>query len=426
MLATTTLGARGVLSQSNTPDVIIVGAGAAGLSAARTLADAGVTYRVMEARDRIGGRAWTETETFGVPYDRGGHWLHDSNVNPWIAYAKANGFSVYEDPGEEATFANGDVLGSDQIDAIYEAIEEIGSQIVLAGSKGDDQSVDRFFDLENPAHRGAASFFIHDFWGKELKDISTAEFYWRDLGEDWICREGFGALVAHYGRDVPVALNMQVRKIDWSGAGVRVEMANGTLEAKAVILTPSTGLLASGQIRFDPVLPQEKVEAVNAFTMGVYNHVAMMFRSDVFDLGADGYPQPANRTMDQPSLVSNVSGTGLCMLWTGGDLSRDLEQAGIDAAVDFGLSQVRAMLGAGVEKDFVKGYFTRWGQDPWTLGSYATKQPGTPGTRAGLRASVANRLYFAGDQCHQQLPSTIAGAYESGIETARQVIADLG
>jgi len=425
LLATSVLGSSMRAASANTPDVIIVGAGTAGLSAARTLGEAGFTYKVIEARDRIGGRAYTETATFGVPYDRGGHWLHDSDVNPWIAYAKANGFNVYADPGEEVSFLDGQVVETNWIDTVYETIEEIGYEIFLAGERGRDEPIDQFFDLGNPSHSGAASFFVHDFYGKELKDISTAAFRWEDLGEDWICREGFGALVAHYGRDVPVELNTEVTKIDWSGNDVRVATSNGTLDGKAVILTASTGVLASGKIQFDPVLPLEKAEAINAFTMGVYNHVAMMFGSDIFGLGPDSYPQPVNRTIDQPALASNVSGSGLCMLWTGGDLSRDLEKAGNAAAVDYGLSQVKGMLGTGIENDFVKGNFTRWGQDPWSLGSYASKQPGSPGSRADLRAPVAGRIFFAGDQCHELVSSTIAGAYESGIETAKQVIAKL-
>jgi len=426
LLATSALAGSSRAAFSSTSDVIIVGAGAAGLSAARTFEEAGITYKVIEARGRIGGRAYTETETFGVPYDVGGHWLHNSDVNPWISYAKANGFRVYSDQGEEVSFADGQSLGSDWVDSIYEAIEEIGYQIYLAGERGRDESIEQFFDLNKPSHSGAASFFVHDFYGKELKDISTAAFSWEDLGEDWICSEGFGTLVAHYGRDVPVELNTEVTKIDWSGKGVRVETSRGTLEAKAVVLTPSTGLLASGKIQFDPVLPVEKVEAINAFTMGVYNHVAMMFRSDIFGLGPDGYPQPANRTIDQPALASNVSGSGLCMLWTGGDLSRDLEAAELAAAVDYGLEQVKSMLGAQIEREFVKGNFTRWGQDPWSLGSYASKQPGLPGNRAALRAPVGDRLFFAGDQCHELVSSTIAGAHESGIETANAVASLLG
>jgi len=410
----------------NTPDVIVVGAGAAGLAAARTLTESGVTSKLIEARNRIGGRTFTDTSIFGVPYDRGAHWLHESDVNPWIDYAKANGFDVREDEGEDKAFFNGQDLGSEEIEKIENVMEKIGSKIYRAGQKGLDEPIDQFFDLTDPIHVAVASIFTHDLWAKELKDISTAEFYWRDLGEDWICREGFGTLVAHYGRDVPVELNTQVTKIDWGGEGVRVETSEGTLEAKAVILTPSTGLLASEKIAFDPLLPLEKVEAFNAFTMGVSNHVAMMFRSDIFGLGPDNYPHPASRTFDQPSLASNVMGTGLCMLWTGGDLSRDLEKAGIEAAIDFGLSQIKTMLGESIEKEFVKGYFTSWGQDPWTLGSYATKQPHTPGTRAALRASLADRLFFAGDQCHESLSSTVAGAYESGVETAQQVIATLG
>ena len=156
--------------------------------------------------------------------------------------------------------------------------------------------------------------------------------------------------------------------------------------------------------------------------MGMYQHIALMFSADVFGLGPDGYARPVAQTMVEPGVISNLSGTGLTWIFVGGDLSRELEGAGIDAVVDFGLAHVQNMLGRNVSKQFVKGAFTRWGRYPWTLGSYASPRPGAKGMRERLRQPVGDRIFFAGEACHTDLWATCAGAYLSGIETAESVM----
>ena len=96
-----TLSAPKRALQSSDVDVVVVGAGAAGLSAARTLTEKGHSVAVLEARSRIGGRAFTESNTFGVPYDHGCHWLHDESSNPWVKYGQDHGFDLYPAPDTE-------------------------------------------------------------------------------------------------------------------------------------------------------------------------------------------------------------------------------------------------------------------------------------------------------------------------------------
>ena len=421
-LAATTLPRCAWAVDTSDPDVVVIGAGAAGLAAAKTLLNAGVTVQVIEASDRTGGRAWTETETFSVPYDLGCHWLSEADINPWIAYGKSNGFTLYEDPGEEYLYANGQRLRQSETDALYEALDAFYQQVGRAASAGVDAPVSNYLDWDNPWAMTIAGVITHDSFGKELSEISTFDFIEEEEPYDWFCREGFGSLVAHYGSDIPVQTGVVATAVRWGGPGVRVETTAGTLNAKAVIITVSTGVLAAQKIRFDPPLPAAKAQSFDALPMGVYQHIALMFSADVFGLGPDSYARPVAQTMNEPALISNVAGTGLTMIYVGGDLARNLENAGTDAAVDFGFQHVQNMLGRDVSKQFVKGHFMRWGQYPWTLGSYASPRPGAKGMREILRQPVGDRIFFAGEACHTELWATCAGAYLSGIETVESVM----
>ena len=138
-------------------DVVVIGAGAAGLAAARTLLDAGRTVTVLEARDRIGGRAHTDNETFGVPYDRGCHWLHSAGQNPWVGYAKRNGFDVYAAPDEEIVFADGRRASDEKNTALAAARRALYQAIGKAGRRGRDVSPSSVFDISDGWRMTAAN-----------------------------------------------------------------------------------------------------------------------------------------------------------------------------------------------------------------------------------------------------------------------------
>lgn len=413
-------------SQSADPDVVVVGAGAAGLAAARTLLDRGLSVSVLEADNRIGGRAWTESQTFGFPYDRGCHWLHHASSNVWREYAKNHGFDVFPDDGDEYLFANGERQSLDKTDEFYAAIERLFERAWEEHSTGSkDGPISRFLDPDDPWTPTVEARLVNDWDGQELNEIST-EFYMADEDEeDWLCAQGLGNLIAHYGRNVPVRTGVPVRRIDWRGDGVRVVSDDGTIRAKIVIVTVSTGVLASGQIEFTPGLPTDKNESFHAFKMGTYNHIALLYSEDVFGLGTNQYVIPLAKSKREPGLLSNMDNTGLVMIYVGGDLSRDLQQAGIDAAVDFGIEHVNSLLGNDMSGKFVKGTFSRWGLNPWTQGSYAVPVPGGLKYRDVLRRPVAERIFFAGDSCHRGPYSSVSRAHDSGVETAEKVLATL-
>ncbi|MEM9056929.1 MAG: FAD-dependent oxidoreductase, partial [Pseudomonadota bacterium] len=225
---------------------------------------------------------------------------------------------------------------------------------------------------------------------------------------------------------VPVHTQAAVRAIDWRGTGVRVDASTGSLRAKAVIVTASTGVLASGTIRFTPELPVEKTEAFHAFRMGAYNNIGLRYREDVFGLGATQHVIPKAASVRQPPLSSNLDGTGLSMVYVGGDLSRELQAAGVEAAIDFGVSYVDDLLGSDTRKRFVNGAFFCWEHHSWTRGSYFAPLPGALMHREALRRPVGERVFFAGDACHDGPTASVSRAHDSGVATAREVLTTLG
>ena len=415
------------MSTKEALDVVVVGAGASGLAVARTLLDAGLTVKVLEARDRVGGRAWTETTTFGLPFDRGCHWLHTAKVNPWLPYGEANGFSMVPDPDTNALYVDGKRASSFELDALEEACDDFIQRVAEAADRGVDTPISGFLDMDSPWAWNVAGLVTHGDFGKSLDAISTQSYPGSDdYNAGYFCKEGFGALVAHYGCSLPIELEVPVQQIGWGGPRVSIETPRGTLAARAVVVTATTGVLATEKIRFDPVLPVDKVESFHAYPMGCYNHIALLFSNDVFGLGPDAYVQTKVRTDELSSWISNVAGTGLTMIWAGGDLARKLEEGPLEAALDLGLELVAGVVGSSARDTFVKGDYTRWGSDPWTVGSYASVEPGKGGAREALRTPVADRIFFAGDACHEELSASCAGAHLSGIETAEEVIRHLG
>ena len=411
-------------------DVVVVGAGAAGLAATRELLRQGMSVATLEASSRIGGRVHTDLARFGVPYDIGAHWMHLGATNPFLRYARDNGFDVYAAPTEETVYV-GDREASEAEYAAYDAAYEaaIGA-ISAAGRQSRDVSPASVVPDGGPWHD-----FVHFLigpWemGKDFDGFSCADWWSGDDGTDWYCREGYGAVVAHSARDLDVRLSTRVRSIDWSGSGVAVETDTGSIRARACIVTVSTGVLASGDIRFVPELPAEKLESFHGISMGFYDHIALLFDENVFGTAPDEYLlyNASTHGAHSPALMgllTNVSGTGLTLADVGGDFARELEEADGEAAIDFAKAELRKMFGGAIEGHLVKAHFTRWGRNPLTRGSYASAKPGAFPLRSALRRPVGDRVWFAGEACSPGEWATVGGAHHSGEEAARVVAADI-
>lgn len=409
-------------SAPSDPDVVIVGAGAAGIAAAHRLRALGISYVHVEAASRAGGRAYTESDTFGVPYDHGAHWVQNESANPYFDRAQASGHRFYRDPDNWAIYADDGLASGAEEAEMWANWEAVSGAMADAAEAGGDVAPAAIAPLSGDWSKTA--WFGIGPWemGKDMEDFSTLDWWNSAESNDWHCEAGYGALVAEHAAGLPISLETPVTKIRWGGQGVDVETTRGTIRARAVILTVSTGVLAAGDIAFDPPLPVEKQEAINAISMGHYNHITLQFSEDIFGKGADGYL--LHRVGDDKQAfgaLTNASGLGLAYCDVGGSFARELELAGEAAATDFVVGKLRSLIGGDVDKHLMKTAVSNWGENPLVRGCYASAAPGAYPMRAVLRKPEADRIFFAGEACHKDLWATVGGADLSGAAAADDI-----
>lgn len=242
-------------------------------------------------------------------------------------------------------------------------------------------------------------------------------------GVEWMVPQVFAAAVFTALGPVPVSPNTVVRKVDWDGPTVKVETNKGTLTGQAVIITVPTEIVADGTIAFSPALPAWKRTAYETLPMGVLDKIALQFDSAVFD-GADGttvYEQDGEDGLIWDHLVRPFC-LDLSVTFLGGDYARDLAREGDAAAFDVALDSLVNVFGSGIRDHVVKGHFTKWDADPLARGAYAYAQPGHIRSRGMLARPVDERLFFAGEACHQQWATQATAAYLSGRNAARNAV----
>ncbi|MEX2126917.1 MAG: NAD(P)/FAD-dependent oxidoreductase [Xanthobacteraceae bacterium] len=403
-------------------DIAVIGAGAAGLAAARRLADAKFNFVVLEARSRVGGRAWTASHG-GYLLDLGCGWLHSGDRNPWTRIAEAAGFTIDHTPApwtredSDLSFAEGEEEDFDAASGrFYERIAE-------ASAKGLDISAASFLEPNgrwNPLLNAISTYAN----GAELELVSVSDSArYQDTGVNWRVVEGYGTAVAAHGAGLPVVLDCAVARIDHGGQRVRIETACGDVSARAIVVTVPTTLIASEAIRFTPALP-DKVEAAAGLPLGLADKIVLALdrpeavaaetrlfgRTDRTGIGAY-HLRPFGRPL--------IEG------FFGGRLARELEQEGEGALARFAIDELAAQLGSDVRPRLKPLVATAWSADRYARGSYSHALPGNAGARSILARPVDGRLFFAGEACSPESFSTAHGAYQTGIAAAEEAIAAL-
>ncbi|MET0969880.1 MAG: NAD(P)/FAD-dependent oxidoreductase [Tardiphaga sp.] len=402
-------------------DVAIIGAGAAGLGAARALEASGLSVVVLEARDRIGGRAQTIMAAPGIPFDLGCEWLHSADKNDFVGIAGELGFVVdktrppWRDHAYDAAFSKAQRAEFFKaIDAFYDRAEQAAE---------DDADAPAATCLEpgnawNPII-DAVSTYINGF---ELKDVSLHDMdAYEDTEVNWRLPRGYGALIAAYGASCPVALATEVTVIDHSGMRVRIETSRGTLSAAHVIVAVPTNLLAHEQVRFQPPLPA-KVAAADGLPLGADNKV-MLALDDADKFPADTGLRGASLRTDVGSFHLRPSGLPCIAGFFGGTFARELEDAGDGALAAQAIDELVALLGADIRRKLTPLAESRWGHDRFAQGAYSAARPGHADARAALATPVDGRLFFAGEATSPNFFSTAHGARESGQRAAGEIIA---
>jgi len=405
-------------------DVAIIGAGAAGLGAARALADSGLSVAVLEARDRIGGRAWTIQAAPDVTFDLGCGWLHSADKNSFVAIAGQLGFAVNKELPPWRERAYGDTFPQSERDDFARALDEFYERAWEAAQRGDEGPAARCLE---PGNRWnpmihAISTYIN---GCELDSVSILDMgAYEDTDLNWRVRRGYGALIAAYGEPCTVVKNCNVTQIDHSGKRIRLNTSQGTLEADKVIVTVPTSLIADEAIRFSPALPT-KVDAARGLPLGVDDKVMLALDEP------EAFPKEGNlrgATMRTAMGTYHLRPFGQPCIegFFGGRFARELEQSGAGAFAAQSIDEIASLLGNGIRRKLRPLAESRWALDPFARGAYSHALPGHAGDRAILAAPVDGRIFFAGEATSPNFFSTAHGARDSGERAAREVLTVTG
>jgi monoamine oxidase len=405
-------------------DVAIIGAGAAGLGAARALESSGLSVAVLEARDRVGGRGHTIMAAPGIIFDVGCGWLHSADLNSFVPIAEQLNFEIdktrppWREQGFDAVFPPEERLDFMRaIDAFYDRAEE-------AAKSGRDSAANAYLEPGNRWNPmiDAISTYVN---GAELDRVSILDMdAYEDTEINWRIRRGYGALMVAYGAPCPLALDTQVTLIDHSGPRVRIETSRGTLSAARVIVTVPTNLIADEAIRFFPALPA-KVDAARGLPLGLADKVTLALdQPDALPI--DGNLRGATMRTAMGGYHLRPFGQACIEGFFGGRFAQALEDAGDGALAAQAIDEIVALLGSDYRRKLKPLAESRWARDPFARGSYSHALPGHAGARALLAAPVDGRLFFAGEATSPNFFSTAHGARDSGERAAREIWGGVG
>ena len=411
------------MGQTNV-ELVVIGAGAAGLAATKTAVELGIHVIAFEAMDRIGGRAFTRMGPFGFPWDAGCLWLHSASANAFTAFAGGIGFRYQENP-EPWSIWVGNRRSTDRENAEIDAfLEDVYIAAMECGDRGIDVAIGEVADTANPWIDVLRLESWTD-WGVDIDAVSTLDVArYRDTDEDWPVIDGYGALVARVAGPLPIALSTPVETIDWTQDGVRVTTSNGTLAAAMAIVTVSTGVLADGLIAFDPPLPIWKQEAFAAAPLGRADKVALML-----DPGAlEGVPeQNLGVPIASGAMISmrvRPFGRPLVDCYLAGPPGAELAAAGEPAMIAAAVDAMVSVFGAKMRQRVVNAATSNWANERFIRGAYSAASPGHAHRRGDLVTPVGDRLLWAGEATSPEFFSTCHGAWESGVAAA-DVAADV-
>jgi monoamine oxidase len=408
-------------------DIVVIGAGAAGIAAARRIMAANRKVIVVEAAAQVGGRCLTDTATFDLPFDRGARWMHNPDSNPMIRLARSAGLDLSAAPpgqkirvgrrnarpGETEEFLAALVRANRAIDEASRGKADLSCASVLPKDLGD--------------WAGTAEFVLGaNATGKDLREVSAMDkVRAQDRNAAIACRQGLGTLIAKLGEQAPISLSTPASRIAWSGRDVTVETPAGKIAARAAIITVSSNVLASGNIKFTPELPKRPLDAAAKLGLGSYDRIALLLPGNPLGLSRDDVLIEQSNSTRTALLVANIGGSSLCSIDVAGSFGSDLSAQGEKAMVAFAVEWLTKLFGSEAASAIKKSSATRWNAAPFALGAMSVAAPGGQPARKILTEPIGC-MFLAGEATHETQWGTVDGAWESGERAAEAALRKIG
>lgn len=425
------------IAKSGGANILVVGAGVAGLAAARELKFKGFKVTVLEGRNRIGGRIFTD-KSIGLPVDLGASWIHGINNNPIGKLARDSQIRILPTDYDNIQIYrnNGKLLGEKEIetgDSLY--------QRVMKQAKAMSENLDRDISVAEAVKRIAnqekltlqqqgilqwqlnSNIIIEN--GTDLDRLSIWEWDEDEAfgGKDYLFPGGYDQIIQVLAKGIDIKLQQKVMAINYNDSGVLVKTDKGTFQADAIVITLPVGVLKSENITFSPPLPSRKRAAINSLDMGVLNKVVLKFPKLFWSKDYDwiGYISSMEKDFSDFLNLRRYSSLPVLIAFAGGSFARSLEGISEKEVVERVMKVLRRIYGNGIPNpDAVLR--TKWASDPFTLGSYSTMPVGSKGSdRTILAEPVGKRLFFAGEATSQDYPATVHGAFLSGVREAERI-----
>ncbi len=416
---------------------MVVGAGAAGLAAAQHLAGAGQTVTVLEARDRIGGRAWS-SDALGPAVDLGASWIHGIDGNPLVPLARAAGVRFTKTSFDRfATFApDGRRLAAIDEGRLWDRWLDVQSALTRAArEQGADRSVADLLEatLGTSADDGEVEAYVR--WAADLEigmdlaaDLTALSGLALEDGEAfgglWVMLDGgYRKLLEPVAGGLDIRLEQPVASIETTGPAVVVTTADGTAhQADRAVVTLPLGVLKAGDVAFRPALPDAVAGAIERLGMGSFLKAALRMPERAWPGGADWLGRIGEPTFREFVDLEPVVREPIIVGFATGSEADRLETLDDTAVVAEAVAAYRAAVG-GLARDPVDAVVTRWGHDPFARGAYSYMAVGSsPADRAALGEPLGPRVALAGEATSVRYPSTVHGAWLSGIDAAERLL----
>lgn len=425
-------------SRLHEADILIIGAGIAGLAAGRHLKERGRNITLLEARNRIGGRVWTDT-SLGFALDLGASWIHGERGNPLTELANTASIQRIATDYENAILydTNGTRLSEAEWQEMERIFKDLTTQIEdwqnnfendislqaaieqwMGNKRLSETAIRRLWFMVNTT--------IEHEYAADVRDLSL---YWFDnaseySGRDVILPGGYSQLTDFLAQGLDIRLGHAVQTIQTVSKGVQARTRQGIFRAERVIITLPVGVLQRRTVQFIPELPANKKKALAGFGFGVLNKAYLKFPYVFWEDNAHllNYISAQKGRWCEWLNLAALTGAPVLLAFNAGDYGLALEALSDEAILAEAMNTLRVIYGSEIPAP-ERWLITRWGHDPWSAGAYSSLRPGANHQiHTDLAAPLNDRLFFAGEATHSEHPATVHGAYLSGLRAAEEVL----